>query len=188
MVAWLPSSHNIKSTTKIQNHHHSGLAEIELNGSLTTTELKKPHPCRLVGEVQTWNGLVAHCIDKNARGICWEGGVPDTQPVLPAQGSRARKISPHNFWLQTPAGIESVEETAGAPSSFSQRTHTRTNSLRLTPSELQHWDSSSKGTRDTQGKPEVFGIKESRGHCPFAKLSPLRASKLVPYLRLQQPG
>ena len=31
----------------------------------------------------------------------------------PAQGSSARKISPHNFWLQKSAGFESVEETSG---------------------------------------------------------------------------
>ena len=40
-------------------------------------------------------------------------------PVPPAQDSSARKVSPHNFWLQNPAGIESVEETSGAPSSSS---------------------------------------------------------------------
>ena len=36
---------------KIQNNHQ---LEIKLNGSLTTTELKKPHPSRLVGGAQTW--------------------------------------------------------------------------------------------------------------------------------------
>ena len=30
----------------------------------------------------------------------------------------------------------------------------------------------------------MSGIKESRGHCPFSKPSPRRASNLVPYLRL----
>ena len=34
---------------------------------------------------------------------------PHTSP-LPAQGSSARKITPHNFWLQNPVGIESVEK------------------------------------------------------------------------------
>ena len=37
----------------------------------------------------------------------------------PAQDSSARKISPHNFWLQKPVGIESVEEPSGAPNSSS---------------------------------------------------------------------
>ena len=58
---WLPSSHNhIKITTKIQNNHHSELSEIDLNGSLTTMELKKPHPSKLVGEAQMWNRLLSH--------------------------------------------------------------------------------------------------------------------------------
>ena len=33
-----------------------------------------------------------------------------------AQGSSARKISPHNFWLQNSEDIELVEETSGVPS------------------------------------------------------------------------
>ena len=37
----------------------------------------------------------------------------------PSQGSGDRQISPHNFWLQNPLGIESVEETSGAPRSSS---------------------------------------------------------------------
>ena len=44
----------------------------------------------------------------------WEGyiGREESQPhTMPsAQGSSARKISPHNFWLQKPAGIESGEK------------------------------------------------------------------------------
>ena len=50
-------------TSKLQlkyRTHPSEPSEIKLNGSLTTTELKKPHPSRLVGGVQTWNGLVPH--------------------------------------------------------------------------------------------------------------------------------
>ena len=40
----LTSSHNlIKITTKLENNHFPEPSEIELNGSLTTTELKKPH-------------------------------------------------------------------------------------------------------------------------------------------------
>ena len=38
---------------------------------------------------------------------------------LPAQVSSSRKISPHNFWLQNQAGIDSVEETARVQSSSS---------------------------------------------------------------------
>ena len=65
---WLTFSHNhIKITTKIQNNHHSELSEIDLNGSLTTTELKKPHPSKLVGGAEMQIGLVPHTsvVDKN---------------------------------------------------------------------------------------------------------------------------
>ena len=100
-------------------------------------------------------------------------GVRSSSPTLgpPAQGSSARKISPHNFWLQTPAGIESVEEAAGAPSSSSWGTHTQTHLLRLTPSELQHWGGILKGTSGIQGETEVSGIRASRCHYPFAESS-----------------
>ena len=55
----LASSHNhFKITTKIENNHHSELSEIELNMSLITMELKKPHPSRLLGGAQTRNRLV----------------------------------------------------------------------------------------------------------------------------------
>ena len=72
---WLASLHNhIKITTKVQNNQHSETSEIELNGSLTTTELKKPHPSRLVGGVQMLDGLVPHpcVVDKNLGGLSQE--------------------------------------------------------------------------------------------------------------------
>ena len=55
-----PSHNHINVTTKIQNNHHSGMSEIKLNGSLTTTELKTPHPSRPVGGAQIWDGLAPH--------------------------------------------------------------------------------------------------------------------------------
>ena len=64
--------HNIiKMTTNIQNNHHSELSEIKLNGSPTTMKLKEPHPSRLVGAVEMYNGLVPHphVVDKNSGGI-----------------------------------------------------------------------------------------------------------------------
>ena len=76
---WLASSHNLnKITTKIQNNHCSELTEIKLNGNLTTMELKKPHPTRLVGRVKLRNWLVPHphVVDKNSGGISQEPGVP----------------------------------------------------------------------------------------------------------------
>ena len=65
-----------------------------------------------------WNELVPHPM--------WWIKIEDSGMKCPsstagpqAQGSSARKTSPHNLWLQKPEGIESVEETAGAPSSSS---------------------------------------------------------------------
>ena len=42
------------------------------------TELKKPHPSRLGGGVEMWNGLVphTHVVDNNPEGITWEQRVP----------------------------------------------------------------------------------------------------------------
>ena len=89
----LTFSHNhIKITTKIQNNHHSEPSEIELNGSLTTTELKKPHISRLIEGVHTWNGLVPHPheVDKNLVRISqeWEVVAPhqEPQPRVPVAG------------------------------------------------------------------------------------------------------
>ena len=67
-----------------------------------------------------WNGLVPHLheVDKNSGGI-FGGKEPQSHTRPPIQGSSARKIRPQNFWLHKPAGIESVEETSGAPSSSS---------------------------------------------------------------------
>ena len=122
----------------------------------------------------------------------WEGYLgreeSQTHTRPPAQDSSARKISPHNFWLQKPAGIELVEEDSAVLSSSSWGTHTRTHLLRLMPSEIQHWGGSLKGTSGTQGETEVSGIWASRGYCLFAEPSNHRANSLVPYLSLHQPG
>ena len=89
---WLTSLYNhIKITSEISNSHHSELSEIKLNGSLTITELKKPHPSRLVRSMDTWNRLVPHplVVDKNLGGISWERGVPAPhqvpEPRVPVQ-------------------------------------------------------------------------------------------------------
>ena len=60
------------------------------------------------------NRLVIHScvVDKNSGGMSQEQGTP-VHTMPPSQGSSARKISPHHFWLQKPEGIESVE-TFGA--------------------------------------------------------------------------
>ena len=95
--------------------------EIKLNGSLTTMELKKPHLSRLVGGVQTQSRLVPHphAVDKNLGRISQEPEVrvphQSPQPRVPVPG----RLNPQNFCLQKAMGIESVEETSGAPSSYS---------------------------------------------------------------------
>ena len=90
---WLTSLHNhIKITTKIQNNNHAGMSEIKLNRSLTTMELKKPHPSKPVGGVQMKKGLIPHLcvVDKHSGEISWEQGVPnphqDLQPGVPVPG------------------------------------------------------------------------------------------------------
>ena len=50
-----------QNPTTLQNNHHAEQSEIEWNGSLTTTELKKPHPSRLVAGAQMLNGMVPQC-------------------------------------------------------------------------------------------------------------------------------
>ena len=92
-------------------------------------------------------------------------------PGSPAQGSSAWNISPHNFWLQKPEGIKSVEEILESQEVPLNET-TQTNLFRLTLYVFQHRGSSFKGTRGTQGENEVYSIKVSRGHCSFSKPSP----------------
>ena len=113
----LTSSHNhIKITTKLLNNHHSEPSEIEL----TTTELKKPHPSRLVEGEETRQGLVPHphVVDKNLEGISSELGVPVLHQV-PSQGFRCQEDKSPNFWLQKLAGTELGKITSGAPWSSS---------------------------------------------------------------------
>ena len=73
--------------TKLQNNHHSKLSRIELNGRPTTMELKKLHPSRLLGDMETWNGVIPnlHVVDKNLGG---EVPAPQQapQPRVPVQG------------------------------------------------------------------------------------------------------
>ena len=112
-----PLHSTASKTTKIENNHHSEPSEIELNGSLTTKELNHIHSDWKEGHRRGmgWSHIHMWWIK------IWEGylGNKESQPHTrtPSQGSSARKISPHNFWLQKPVGIESLEETSGAPSS-----------------------------------------------------------------------
>ena len=104
----------IVNTVAVENNHHSKLSEIKLNGSLTTMELKKPYPSRLVGGVQMQNRPVPqpHVVDKNLGRIYREQGVPAPHQDPWSRVPVPERLSPHNFWLQNPAGIESGQETA----------------------------------------------------------------------------
>ena len=65
------------------------MSEIERNGSLTATELKKPHPSIQLEGAQAWTGLVPHpcVVGKNYGGISQEQGVPAPHQ-LPASQPR----------------------------------------------------------------------------------------------------
>ena len=72
------------------------------------------------------------------------------------------------------------------------------NLLRLTPSKLQRWGSSSKSTRNILGRTELSGIGVRTAGSAFSQTevlaeafdepSPHRAGKQVPHLSLYQPG
>ena len=70
---------------------------MELNGSLTATELKKPHPSRLVGGAQMQKGW-------SHTHVWWikiqEGHLRSDIP-----GSSARKVSPHNCYCKNQWGL-----------------------------------------------------------------------------------
>ena len=55
--------------------------------------------------------------------------------------------------------------------------------LALTPSELQHWASSLKSTRDIQGGSEFSGIRMRVGGTDFSQTEVL-AEEVVPFLSL----
>ena len=83
-------------------------------------ELEEPHPSKLVGRVETrtgWSHIHVWWIKIQEGYLRGKESQPHTR--LSSPGFSVRKISPHNFWLQKPVGIELVEETFGVPSSFS---------------------------------------------------------------------
>ena len=90
---------------------------------------------------------------------------PRLIPDSTAQGSSARKISSHNFWLQQTSRDLISGRNHLSPKQFVLK-NPDMNLLRLTTYELQHWGSSLKGTNDIQGKSEVHGIKARTGGQP----------------------
>ena len=158
----LASSHNhIKITTKLQTKDHSQLSEIELNGNVTTTELKKPHQSRRVGDAEMQNRWVPHpcMVDKNQEGYLRnKGSQPHT--CSPSPGFHARKRSLYNFWLKNQWDwswwkklLDSLAVPLKGPI---------WNILKRTLSEIQHQGRSLKGTGGLQD-PEVSGIRARTG-------------------------
>ena len=152
----------------------------------------KLHSPRLVEGAQTQNGLVPHphMMDRNSEGISQEWGVPDPYQALQPSSSAKKIKSPQPLATKI-SGDWVGERNWLSPKQFlllknpHMDSHTQTHSLPLISSTGA---SSLKGTKGIQGENEVSGIKTSRGHYPFSKASPHWASKLVPYLRLHQPG
>ena len=71
------------------------MSEIELNASLTTMELKKSHPSRMVG-----GGADTECADPIPVWIkIWDRYLRSKESQTQTRPPSARKVSPHNFWL-----------------------------------------------------------------------------------------
>ena len=94
--------------------------KIELYGSLTTKDLKKPHSSTQIGGVETWRCTERHreveiCEEAWRCRVAWRGAEmwnkqshihvwwikirrnPSPRAEHPAQGSSNKKLSPHNF-------------------------------------------------------------------------------------------
>ena len=102
-----PCTTTEKITTRPQNNTQNH-QKIKLNGSPTTKDLKKPHSFRWVGGgVETWCGLERQQNRQSHIHMWWiklrtdTSGARDPIPRHDhtAQGSRDRKMNPHNFWL-----------------------------------------------------------------------------------------
>ena len=165
--------------------------EIELNGNLTPMEIKKPHASRLVGGVQMrtgwslthmwwikiWEGYLRSEKPPPHRSPCSPGfqfQEDKSQKLLDAktseEGLSGRSYqSPKQFLLKNP-------HTDWPTQTYSLWTSTWRQQLEGTSGIHWNWET------------EVLGIKSSRGHCPFSKPSPDRASKLVSHLRLHLCG
>ena len=99
-----------------------------------------------------------------------------------AQGSSARKISPQNFWLQNQWGLSQWKKLLESQAVLLKES-THIDFLTLTPSELQHWGSSLKGTSGIREELKHLAsrqeLKDSflpdrkagRGYCPFSEHS-----------------
>lgn len=82
-----------------------------------------------------------------------------------------------------------LNETEGYqnPRHSSERSHANLLVDRLTPSGLQHWDSSLKGARDSLGGTELSGSMAKASGAAFAQTEVL-AAFIVPLLSLPPPS
>ncbi|KAF6099918.1 hypothetical protein HJG60_011640 [Phyllostomus discolor] len=148
----------------------------------------KPRPPRLVGGVETQNGLLSHphVADKNSGGVSQERGAPAPHQDPQRRFQGQEENPPQLLAAKKHQGLSRWKKLL-EPQQFPLK-NPHTELLRLTPSELQRQGRSWKGTSGTLGGCEVCGIEENRGHWPFSQPSPHRAVRLVPHLRLHQTG
>ena len=128
-----------------------------------------------------WNRLVPHLHVVNKiwnRYLRSEESQPHTRHPSPGFQCQEDK-SPQLLATKTNPEIESMEETSGAPSSSSYRTHTWTHLLRLTPSKLQCGGSILEGTSGILGETEGSDIEVNRSHCLFSRPPTHRATELA---------
>ena len=161
------SSHNhIKTTTKLYNSPHSELPEIWLNGHPTTRELnKKPH--------QDWQEGQRHGIGRSHTNQCWikigrnilAVEIPPEQRQFPAphQALHPRVLVlgrevPITSGCKNQQGLRLGDTEAFWGTRQFLLKDLCTDLYRLTSSEIQHWDSSSKGTRDLLLSCGVVGV------------------------------
>lgn len=166
---------------------------------------------RLAGEAEMRNGLAPqprvlkknHNRSHSCRGTPWGVRYPNPTPASPDQGSSAGRRTLHNFgcksqwrlWLSETEGCWSTQVFLLKGSCMDLLTK------ELTCSELQCWDSNTKGALDIWGGAELSGFKERARRAPFPKMEVLTIVSLLsplpfpacrcrqqPYQSLHQPG
>ena len=183
---------NYNESINHQNNHHSEPSEIDLNWRLTTMEFKKPHSLRLVGGAKTWNRLVSHprVVDKNLGGISWEWGVPATEQA-PSPGFQGQEGKSSQLLAAKTNG-----ECVGGRNCLSPKPVLLKNPHIDSPTQTHSlwalelgWQLEGHQWHTGRGW-SVWHWGEQRPLSLFWALLPYSrgAGKLVPCLRLQQPG
>ena len=98
-----PHTTTAKITTKLQNNYHPESSENPVVWKSDNQGIKEAifaQKDRRGGDAETHRRGVPqpHVVDKNQEGYL-DTRDPSSTPDHPAQGSSARKISLHNFWL-----------------------------------------------------------------------------------------